>query len=80
MRPDFHAVEATPDAEAPLSDEDWFRDGASSVTESERFSGVKRSKLYELIHAGRLVSTKVDGKRLIARRSLVALLAEGLER
>ena len=53
-------------------------DGAMSVAEAVRFSGLSRSELYKLMTAGRLTYTKVGRRRLIPRKALVGLLSEGL--
>lgn len=55
-------------------------DGALRVRDACDFAGLGRSKIFELIAEGRIRSVKVDGRRLILKRSLVELLAEGLDR
>ncbi len=54
-----------------------FADGAVTVAEAVRFSGIGRTQLYDLMTAGRLPFTKVGSRRLIPRRGLVDLLAGG---
>jgi excisionase family DNA binding protein len=52
-----------------------FSDGAVTVAEAVRFSGVGRSQLYRLMTRGELPFAKVGARRLIPRRGLIALLA-----
>lgn len=40
------------------------------VDEAERVTGLRRTKLYQLIKAGKLKSTRVEGQRLINGDSL----------
>ena len=59
---------------------EWLcRDGALTLRGASEFTGLGRTRLYELIGSGRLRSVRVGNRRLIPRRALVALLAEGLE-
>lgn len=57
---------------------DLLADGAMPVDEAERFSGVKRSFLYDRMAKGELAYVKAGARRLIPRRALVDLLARGL--
>lgn len=50
---------------------------AFSPAEAAEALGVERSTLYEWLHAGRLHSVKVGGRRLIAAAELRRLVAEG---
>jgi hypothetical protein len=54
-------------------------DGAMRTAEAVGFSGLSRSKLYELQAAGRIRAIKIDGKRLWPRAELRRLLADGVE-
>lgn len=56
-----------------------FAEGAVTVTEAARFSGLGRTLLYALMTTGRLPSAKVGARRLIARRGLIELLAAGAD-
>jgi excisionase family DNA binding protein len=47
---------------------------AFTVSDACRYSGLGRSKVYELVRKGRLLSRKVDHRRLILRESLDDLL------
>ena len=51
-----------------------FADGAMSVSEATRFSGIGRTQLYALMAADRLPFATVGVRRLIPRRELIALL------
>lgn len=44
-----------------------------TVDQAIAFSGIKRDSLYRLIHEGRIRSTKIGARRLIASQSLVDL-------
>jgi excisionase family DNA binding protein len=52
-----------------------FADGALTVTAAAQFSGIGRSRLYELMTTGDLPFCQVGTRRLIPRRALAALLA-----
>jgi excisionase family DNA binding protein len=52
-----------------------FADGALTVTAAVDFSGIGRSRLYELMDTGDLPFCQVGARRLIPRRALAALLA-----
>lgn len=56
-----------------------FNDGAVTVTEAVRFSGIGRTHLYDLMTSGRLPYARVGARRLIARRGLIELLAAGAD-
>ena len=58
-------------------DPDLFTDGTMTVTRAAAFSGVSKSKLYEFLRTGELVSVKRGGRRLIPKRALVGWLASG---
>ncbi len=53
-------------------------DGACSLREAVRLSGVGRSVLYEMMRTGDLPYVKLGARRLIPRRALRDLLAEHL--
>jgi predicted DNA-binding transcriptional regulator AlpA len=53
-------------------------EGALTVSQAEEFSGIGRTSLYGLMGQGRLPYAKLYGRRLIPKRALVALLADGL--
>lgn len=55
-------------------DEEVWLDGVLSVEEACAFLRIEKSKLFELMRTGEVVSAK-DGRRLIARRSCVRYLA-----
>jgi excisionase family DNA binding protein len=63
---------------------DLVKDGTVSVNEAAEFTGLSRSKLYELMEAGNLAyvnvrqETKKRGRRLIPRRALQELLQDSL--
>ncbi len=59
---------------------DVWRDGGLSIAEAVRFSGVGRSKLYVEMDMGKLPFTKIGRRRVVARRGLVDLLAQGTAR
>jgi hypothetical protein len=60
---------------------DVWADGAVNLAGAAAFTGLGRTTLYELMDSGRLANARVNGRRLIARRSLVELLASsGAER
>lgn len=56
------------------SEEDWDR-GAMTVSQLASEFGIARGKAYELMNEGRLVWGRLDGRRRIARRSVLLLLA-----
>ncbi len=63
-------------APADLSREEAFADGAVSVREAAKFLGIGRSKMYDLVKAGRVPACKLDGQIAVARRALVLFLAQ----
>ena len=50
-------------------------EGMVSVVEAAAFSGISRSELYVRMARGELKFLKIGKRRLIPRRSLVAMLA-----
>jgi excisionase family DNA binding protein len=56
-----------------------MEDGVLPVNAAGEFSGLSRSKIYELIAEGELRTVKLGRKTLIPKRSLVALLARRLQ-
>jgi hypothetical protein len=48
-----------------------------TIAEAVRFAGIGRSTLYGEMDAGRVAFAKVGRRRVVARRSLVSLLAGG---
>ena len=65
--------------EAGPADDVWM-DGGMTITEAARFAGIGRSTLYGEMDAGRLAYAKVGRRRVVARRGLVELLAQGAAR
>jgi excisionase family DNA binding protein len=61
-----------------MSRDELLEDGALGIEEARKFSGLGRTVLYDLMGEGRLSYTKVGARRLIPRRALVQVLAEGL--
>jgi excisionase family DNA binding protein len=53
-------------------------DGAVGLDEAATLTGVKRSKLYELMGQGKLAYAKIGSRRLIPRRALTALIASNI--
>lgn len=49
---------------------------AYTVPETARLLGISRAGVYNLIHAGTVVSVKLGGRRLVRRADLEALLAD----
>lgn len=66
---------ATP---APDPREELFADGAMSIAAAVEFVGLSQARLYDLMVSGALPYTHVGGRRLIAKRSLMKLLAAHL--
>ena len=58
--------------------EDILEDGATSVAEAVRWSGVGRTRLYAAMADGSLVFIQKGGRRLIPRRALRQFLAADL--
>lgn len=52
---------------------DVWSEGAVTVKEACRFTGLGRTLLFELIESGELVSDKIDNRRLIPRKALIEL-------
>lgn len=50
-------------------------EGTVSVVEAATFSGLSRSELYQRMARGELAYIKIGKRRLIPRKSLVAMLA-----
>lgn len=68
-----------------MTHEEVWAAGALTVDEAAAFAGLSRATLYRLMTAhpskpARLTSHVTGGRRLIARASLVALLADGDQR
>lgn len=59
--------------------EEILADGTLTVDGATKFVGLGRTQLYELMGSGRLPFTKQGRRRLIPRRALVRLLANGLQ-
>lgn len=57
---------------------DLLSDGVLSVAEAVKFTGLSRSELYLQMAGGKLAYTSIGRRRLIPKRSLVALLGEQL--
>jgi hypothetical protein len=75
-RPGLDDPKATP----PSSKlEDWAQ-GALTVSQLASEFGIAKGKAYELMNGGRLVWGRLDGRRRIARRSVMALLASPTDR
>lgn len=53
-------------------------DGLLSVADAERFSGLKKSKLYALMSSGELPYCKIGAARRIPKRALIKLMAQAL--
>jgi ribosome-binding protein aMBF1 (putative translation factor) len=54
-------------------------DGAFTIRQAVQFSGIGRTRLYDLIKAKQIISMKGEGvQRLIPRRELVRFLADRL--
>jgi excisionase family DNA binding protein len=58
--------------------EDLCADGAFTVKEAVHFSGLARTAIYQRIEDGSLPSLRLGRRRLIPKRALVRMLAEGL--
>ena len=54
-------------------------DGTLTIDDACDFTGLGRTILYDLMGRGDLPYVKVGSRRLIPRRSLVAILASGLQ-
>lgn len=53
-------------------------DGALTIKAAEEFSGVRRSLLYKRMSSGSLAYCKVGRRRLVPRKALTQMLADGL--
>jgi len=53
-------------------------EGLLDVREAENFSGLKKSKLYNLMQTGELAYVKIGSARRIPRKALVNLMAKNL--
>lgn len=49
---------------------------AFSIADAVRYSGLSRSRLYELIRTGELASFTVGGRRMIYRDAVIAFFAK----
>ncbi len=58
--------------------QDLLGEGAMTITEAVKWSGIGRTRLYAAMTEGRLLYVKSGKRRLIPRKGLRALLAEGL--
>lgn len=57
---------------------DLLSEGLLDVREAENFSGLKKSKLYNLMQTGELAYVKIGSARRIPRKALVNLIAKNL--
>lgn len=57
---------------------EMVRDGLLDVRQAEDFSGLKKSKLYQLMATGELAYCKIGAARRIPKSALVELLARAL--
>jgi excisionase family DNA binding protein len=57
---------------------DLMDEGVVSIRQAEAFTSFGRTKLYELMDAGKLAYVKIDGSRRIPRKALKQLMASGL--
>jgi len=57
---------------------DLLSEGLLDVREAENFSGLKKSKLYNLMQTGELAYVKIGSARRIPRKALVNLMAKNL--
>lgn len=67
-------VSKAPTSDDTQADVPWAK-GAVSVSEAADFLGLSRRTIYELLTDGQLPSTKLRGRRLIPRASLLDLLS-----
>jgi len=58
--------------------EDLFATGTITVPDLKTVFGISRTVAYELMQAGRLPYTQLGRRRLVPRRAVVEMLAEGL--
>jgi excisionase family DNA binding protein len=64
-------------AEQQTADLDLWADGALTVGRAVEVYGLGRTVLYAMMAEGRLPFSKVGTRRLLPRKALVRLLAEG---
>ncbi len=62
-----------------VNSEELLADGCLSIAEAVEFSRISRSRLYECIATGDLLTVKNGRRRLVPRRALIRFLAEGFE-
>jgi hypothetical protein len=55
----------------------WSEGGMPVSPDAERFTGLKRTKIYELMNDGSVAWSKVGARRVVSRRSLRLLLEAG---
>jgi hypothetical protein len=75
--PSMHVDVATKHSSQELRE--MVADGCLSVRQAVEFSGIKRTRLFELISSGRLVTFLEGRNRVIPKRELQRYLAERLE-
>lgn len=63
---------------SPERKRELLADGVCSLEEAKAFTGLKRTKLYDLMAVGELPYVKIGGARRIPRRALVELLERNL--
>jgi excisionase family DNA binding protein len=61
-----------------MSTAEIVADGAVTVEEAVKLSGIGRTTLYALIGSGQITSAKIGKRRLIPRAELKRVLAENL--
>jgi predicted site-specific integrase-resolvase len=61
-----------------MSAAELFEGGSLTVNRAAAEFDVSRARLYEWMSEGKLVYTTTSGRRLIPKRAIQALLAEGL--
>ncbi|HET7559933.1 MAG TPA: helix-turn-helix domain-containing protein [Limnochordia bacterium] len=61
-----------------MTREELVADGLVDVGDAESFTGLKKSKLYQLMESGELPFVTLGRRRLIPRRALVQLAADNL--
>lgn len=62
-----------------MSTVEMLQDGSFGIAEARSFSGLGRTALYGLMSQGRLPYVKCGARRLIPKRALIQVLAEGLK-
>lgn len=58
--------------------QDLLADGAMTITEAMEWSGIGKTRLYDMIKEGRLAYVQMGGRKLIPRKGLRELLEKGL--